>query len=138
MSEGKNTKHAELIARVRYKYGAFDQTHRDLADALEAADTRNAELEAERPKCDAGCITEPDETCSLHGRKVGEVWGIVADLSARLYGELAEHDRVIADEALGAALEAWRLGGSGDAYQWLSAYRTNHRANPEPKEGDRG
>ena len=26
----------ELIARVRYPYGAFDQTHHDLANALES------------------------------------------------------------------------------------------------------
>lgn len=37
----------ELIERVRNSHGAFDRTHRDLADALKAAQQRITELEAE-------------------------------------------------------------------------------------------
>lgn len=40
------TTNDELIERVRYEYGAFDQTHRDLADALEVAQQHIAKVHA--------------------------------------------------------------------------------------------
>lgn len=97
----------ELIADARrragWKKGNDDGTAvflEKLADALEKA-------ERKLPPCDGGCNynSGPEETCSLHGRPVAEVWGFVQEIAAQ---------RDEAERKIAAALE------------YLTAIREDH------------
>ena len=68
-----------------------------------ALQARIRQLEAERAKCDGGCDynSGPEETCSLHGRPVAEVWEAL-DIRTKRVQELEDQ---VAD-LTAAALES--------------------------------
>lgn len=145
MSEGKSTKRAELIAEIRgwplSDYGAeetLDMQQR-AADALEDAGTRNAELEAERDA--ALAVIEQAYTVAMmqSGKAAARI------LATAPTDALAELKRVIAEKAWDEGNEAGyddRLfeerGSSTDSDAHEYPHKNPYRANPEPKEGDRG
>lgn len=82
-------------------------TKREMAERIR-------ELEGAQPTCDGGCSynSGPEETCSLHGRPVAEVWEIVRTLRDEVLEEAAQK---IEDWFAGdAAAEIRSLKGATD------------------------
>ena len=103
-----------------------------LANALEAADARNTELEAERAG-DIAVILDANRILTDSHLPLGQKTAQArAALMAAPADALAEHGRVIAEKAWDAGKEALALATLPGSAPLVNPYR----ANPEPKEGE--
>lgn len=80
--------HEELIEEaMTFDWGGEQFRYVMAGKLIAALEAGTAPTENEREAtCDGGCDynSGPEEDCSLHGRPVAEVWGIVYKLSAEL------------------------------------------------------
>jgi len=110
ITQARNSSDALRHAPFRIDRETFADGVDALADALAVQAARITELEAEQPPCDGGCSygDGPEETCSLHGRKVSEVWEIASSVGAERDGYAAVIEEIRAaittdEEISGAA-----------------------------------